>query len=176
MFENGAFLCHFRSLEREKGLGMNRTLLLAAAVLAAASLPTPAQSAHSEMAQATPSPPANSVLTPIVRSGKTIAGQPLRLPAGDTEVVAATVEIPVGGATTIHKHPWSRFVYVERGRVRVVNHDTGETREFSAGQLFPEVVAQWHEGRAVGGSPVKLIVIDLVPRGVNNSVMQGAHQ
>lgn len=86
-------------------------------------------------------------------------------------MVAAAVEIPAGGSTPIHQHPWSRFVYVERGPLRVVNHDTGKTRDFQSGQVIPEVVAQWHEGRAIAG-PVRVIVIDLVPPGVNNTIMR----
>ena len=116
-------------------------------------------------------PPATTV-TPIVRSAQTISGQPLKLPQGAAEVAAAAVEIPAGGALPIHQHPWSRFVYVERGSLRVVNHDTGASMDFKAGQVLAEVVAQWHEAKALGNSPVRLIVIDLVPPGVNNTVMK----
>jgi quercetin dioxygenase-like cupin family protein len=114
---------------------------------------------------------ANSVTKPIVRTATTIAGQPLRLPGGRAEMVASAVEIPAGGSTPIHQHPWSRFVYVERGPLRVVNHDTGKMRDFQTGDVFPEVVFQWHEGRAIAG-PVRVIVIDVVPPGVNNSIMR----
>jgi hypothetical protein len=44
--------------------------------------------------------------------------------------------------------------------------------DFQAGQLLPEVVGQWHEAKALGASGVRLIVIDLVPPGVNNMVMK----
>jgi quercetin dioxygenase-like cupin family protein len=115
--------------------------------------------------------PAKVVTTPIVRSGQTISNQPLRLPQGAAEMVAAAIEIAPGGATPIHQHPWSRFVYVEKGPVRIVNHDTGATLDFQSGQVLPEVVGQWHEGRALS-APVRLIVIDVVPPGVNNTVMR----
>jgi hypothetical protein len=46
--------------------------------------------------------------------------------------------------------------------------------DFQAGQLLPEVVAQWHEAKALGANPVRLIVIDLVPPGVINMVMKPA--
>lgn len=111
-------------------------------------------------------------VTPILRSRRTISDQPLKLPQGEAEVVAATVDIPVGGKLPIHQHPWSRFVYVERGSLRVVNHDSGATKDFNAGQVMPEVVAQWHEAQALGPTPVRLVVIDLVPPGVNNTVMK----
>jgi quercetin dioxygenase-like cupin family protein len=87
-------------------------------------------------------------------------------------MVATVVDIPAGGVTTIHQHPWSRFVYVERGPLRVVNQDTGQTHDFQTGQAFAEVVAQWHQGHATGAQGVRLIVIDLVPPGVTNMVMR----
>lgn len=115
-----------------------------------------------------------AVTTPLVRTGRTISNQQLRLPQGDAEVVAAAIDIPAGGATPVHQHPWSRFVYVERGPVRIINHDTGESRDFATGTLLPEVIAQWHEAQALT-SPVHLVVIDLVPPGVSNMAMKPAH-
>jgi quercetin dioxygenase-like cupin family protein len=117
-------------------------------------------------------PSGKPVTTSLGRSSTTISGQPLRLPQGAAEVAAAIIDIPQGGATPIHQHPWSRFVYVERGPVRIINHDTGATLDFQSGQFLPEVVAQWHEGRAPGPGPVRLVVIDVVPPGVNNTVMR----
>jgi quercetin dioxygenase-like cupin family protein len=119
-----------------------------------------------------PSAMPNSVSTPIVRTARTVSGQPLKLPQGTAEMVAAAVEIPANGMTNIHQHPWSRFVYVERGPVRIINHDTGETQEFKTGDTFAEVVAQWHEGRAPGPRGARLVVIDLVPPGVTNMKMR----
>lgn len=114
-------------------------------------------------------PPLGS--SPPVRTATTISGQPLKLPQGPAEMISARVVIPAGGATPIHQHPWSRFVYVEQGPLRVVNHDTGQSRDFPSGTVLPEVVAQWHEGRAIAG-PVTIIVIDLVPPGASNMIMR----
>jgi quercetin dioxygenase-like cupin family protein len=113
-------------------------------------------------------------VTPILRTARTIAGQPLKLPPGKSEMVAVAVDIPAGGALPIHQHPWSRFFYVERGTLRVVNESTHKSTDFTAGQVLPEAVAQWHHGEAAGDGPVRLIVIDLVPPGVNNTVMKPA--
>ena len=119
--------------------------------------------------------PPKLTTTPIVRTSKTVSNQPLKLPQGEAEIVAVAVDIPVGGATPIHQHSWQRIVYVEKGPLQVVNHDTGETKEFDSGTVLPEVVAQWHEGRAPSQA-VRLIVVDLVPPGVNNMVMKPAQQ
>ena len=149
-----------------------RKLLIATGVLAACAAAAGSSMQLGQAGQAaTGHAAANSVTTPIVRTATTITGQPLRLPGGRAEMVAAAVEIPAGGSTPIHQHPWSRFVYVERGPLRVVNHDTGKMRDFQTGEVFPEVVFQWHEGRAIAG-PVRVIVIDVVPPGVNNSILR----
>ena len=111
------------------------------------------------------------VVTPIVRTATTISGQPLRLPQGAAEMVAASVDIPAGGRVMLHRHPWSRFVYVESGRIAVRNRDTGTTTEAAAGQALAEVVNQWHEADALDGAPARLVVIDVVPPGVVNVEM-----
>jgi quercetin dioxygenase-like cupin family protein len=113
--------------------------------------------------------PEKMVTTPILRTRLTSSNQPLKLPQGEAELVAIAVDIPAGGATSIHQHPWSRFAYVEKGELRVLNHDTGEARDFKSGEVLSEAVGQWHEGRATSG-PVRLIVFDLVPPGATNTV------
>jgi quercetin dioxygenase-like cupin family protein len=148
---------------------MKIELLLAATVLALGACASAEAMAQTHAPEAAASPKA--VVTPLTRTGKTISGQPLRLPQGDAEVVAAAVEIPAGGSLPIHKHPWSRIVYVEQGVLTVANLDTGATLDFTSGQVLPEVIDQWHEARA-GAGPVKLVVIDLVPPGVTNMVMK----
>lgn len=114
----------------------------------------------------------NAVSKEVVRTATTVSGQPLRLPRGKAEMVAYTVEIPANGLTTIHQHPWSRFVYVERGPLTVTDQDTGKVHKFQSGQVFGEVVAQWHQGHAPGAQGARLVVIDLVPPGVTNMKMR----
>jgi quercetin dioxygenase-like cupin family protein len=113
-----------------------------------------------------------ALITSITKTTQTISGQPLKLPQGPAEMVAISVDIPAGAALAIHKHPWSRFFYVERGTLRVVNHDTGGSHDFKAGEVQAEAIGEWHEGRAVGNGPVRVIVIDLVPPGATNTVFK----
>jgi quercetin dioxygenase-like cupin family protein len=127
----------------------------------------PAASTATSVAGAEP----NAVSKQIARTATTVSGQALRLPQGKAEMVAYTVDIPANGLTTIHQHPWSRFVYVERGPLKVTDQDTGQVHEFQTGQVFPEVVAQWHQGSA-GPAGARLTVIDLVPPGVTNMEMR----
>ena len=118
---------------------------------------------------ASPSP----TITPVIRTDRTVSGQPLRLPQGPAEFVGAVVDIPVGATIPLHQHPWSRFAYIERGTIRVVNRDTGAVLEFKAGQMAAESVGQWHEASVVGSEPVRLIIFEIVPPGVVNGVYPG---
>lgn len=111
------------------------------------------------------------VATPIIRTSTTISGQPLKLPQGPAEMVATAIDIPANGRIALHRHPWSRFVYVERGRIAVHNRVTGATTEGAAGQVIAEVVGQWHEASSLDSAPARLVVIDLVPPGVTNMEM-----
>lgn len=144
---------------------MRVPVLFWAALTAFSVAPLPAQPGTSV------AEPTKMVTTPILRTRLTSSNQPLKLPQGDAELVAVTVEIPAGGATSVHQHPWSRFAYVEKGRIRVINHDTGQAKDFRAGEVLSEAVGQWHEGRAIDG-PVRLIVFDIVPPGVTNTTGQ----
>jgi quercetin dioxygenase-like cupin family protein len=143
-----------------------RVAILILALLAATSAPAPLYLAQPSVTEARPE---KMVTTPILRTRLTSSNHPLKLPQGEAELVAVAVDIPTGGATSIHQHPWSRFAFVEKGQIRVLNHDTGEARDFKSGEVLSEAVGQWHEGRATAG-PVRLIVFDVVPPGVTNTV------
>jgi len=121
---------------------------------------------------ASKSGPSAVKVTQLVHTQSTLSGQPLKLPKGAAEMDAIAVDIPAGQSLPIHEHPWSRLFYVERGTLRVINHDTGKSMDFKAGQAGAEAVGQWHEGRAVGEGPVRVIAIDLVPPGAKNTIME----
>jgi quercetin dioxygenase-like cupin family protein len=113
---------------------------------------------------------AQPATTPIVRTETTTTGQPLRAPPSPFQLVVNRVDLPAGGTIPTHKHPWQRYVYVEAGAIRVVNHDTGTATDFAAGQVIVEAVDQWHEGRVIGDAPARLIVVDQVPPGTSNAI------
>ena len=116
-----------------------------------------------------PVPGRNSVSKELLRTDKTLSGQPLRFGQAGAQVVAFATNFPANGRTTFHKHPWSRFVYVERGPLWVTNFDRHKTDEFQTGQAGAEAVGEWHQGHA-GPKGARLIVFDLVPPGTVNVV------
>ena len=146
---------------------MRRKILVGLAVLAASGC---APSKQTSTAVPTAAPRAN--ITVVNRASTTITGQPLALPPAPWEAVMSVSDLPPGGALPMHKHPWPRYAYVERGRLSVTYEAAGLTREFGPGEAVVEAIDQWHEGRVVGTEPVRLILFDQVPRGATNVVVR----
>ncbi len=53
-----------------------------------------------------------AVVTPVLKTDKTITGGKLTLPQGDVEVAVSQYEIAPGATLPIHKHPYPRYAYV----------------------------------------------------------------
>jgi quercetin dioxygenase-like cupin family protein len=109
-------------------------------------------------------------VTPLTSAVTTNSGQPIVLPQGPVQVSVSRVVIPAGSKLPVHKHPYPRYAYVEAGRIRVTNIDTGGEVEFAPGGFIGEAVGQWHTGQAMGPDDVRLLVIDQHPPGPTNTI------
>ncbi|GGA96232.1 hypothetical protein GCM10011491_25780 [Brucella endophytica] len=109
-------------------------------------------------------------ITPLLKSNKTITGQSVALPQGDVEVVLYEYEMAPGTALPVHKHPYPHYAYILSGTLRIFNEDTGQSRTFKPGDFIIEAFNQWHTGMNVGQDPVRMIVIDQVPKGEDNII------
>jgi quercetin dioxygenase-like cupin family protein len=115
---------------------------------------------------------ASVVVKPVTSSSTTAAGDPVVLPQKDAQVVVSMFEIPVGAKLPVHKHPFPRYGYVLEGALQVTNTETGKTEVFKAGDFILESVGHWHQGRSEGQAPTKLLVIDLIEKGANNTLLK----
>lgn len=123
--------------------------------------------------QAEESNPAPAVVvTPVMTTDVTASGQPIVLPQKDAEVSASTYDIAPGAKLPVHKHPYPRYAYVLAGKLSVTNVDTGKTNIYETGGFIVEAVGQWHKAANIGSDAVKLLVIDMAPKGTNNVVKQ----
>ena len=111
-----------------------------------------------------------AVATPLSTAVTTNSGQPIALPQGPVQVSVSRVVIPAGSKLPVHRHPYPRYAYVEAGRIRVTNVDTGGEVEFAPGGFIVEAIGQWHTGLALGTEDVRLLVIDQHPPGETNTV------
>ncbi len=116
---------------------------------------------HAEVsAQAEPSPtgPVGLTLTPVLQASQTFTGQPIRFPQSDNQLVAVLAEVAPGGQVGRHLHPNPVFVYMLEGTLTIEMEGHG-THAFSAGESLAEVVNTWHNGRNLGDTPVRFLLI-----------------
>jgi quercetin dioxygenase-like cupin family protein len=110
-------------------------------------------------------------VTPLHSTETTASGQPIVLPRGDVEVIASTYEIAPGAKLPEHKHPYPRYGYVEAGRLRITNIETGKSVDYGPGDFVVESLRQWHKAENIGTDTVKLLVIDQVKPGQSNTIL-----
>jgi len=145
-----------------------KMIATAAAALAAGCSTQPAAPADNQAA-ATPAPapaPSNPVQT---RYDHTITGQPLRPPPTPFQLLVTQVTYPPNHVIACHKHSWPRYVYVQSGHLRVTTYNPLAVHNFTAGQVVVEAIDQWHEGRVMGPEPLRLVAMEQVPPGRDNS-------
>jgi quercetin dioxygenase-like cupin family protein len=108
----------------------------------------------------------------ILSTRLTASGQAILSPAKPLQVVATISELGPGESTPVHKHPYLRYDYVLEGRIQVTNFVTGKTDIVSAGQFVVDPVGQWHQGKAMDGKRVRLLIIDQAPVGEGNLILR----
>lgn len=111
-------------------------------------------------------------VTPILTTLNTSSGQPIVMPQKDVQISVSTYDIPAGAKLPEHKHPHPRYGYMQSGTLRVTNLDVNKTETYSAGSFILEAVDQWHKAENIGSEPVKLLVIDVKPKGAVATVLK----
>jgi len=112
------------------------------------------------------------VVTPLASTKVTADGQPIILPQKNAQLLVSTYDIPAGATLPVHKHPFPRYAYVLTGTLQVTYIDTGKSEVFKAGDFIVEVMGPWHQGTNIGPTPIKLLVIDQVEEGAQNTVLR----
>ena len=110
----------------------------------------------------------------IALTSQTASGQPIPSPKGPLQVTATISELGPGEATIVHKHPYLRYDYILEGRIQVTNFVTGKVDIVGAGQFVVDPIDQWHQGKAMDGKRVRLLVIDTAPAGQSNLIPKQA--
>jgi quercetin dioxygenase-like cupin family protein len=134
-------------------------LAITVPVLAAATaLVLKDQAAEAQSNQQAPVGPVGLTLTPILQTSTTFSGQPIRFPQSDGQIVAVLAEVAPGGQVGRHLHPNPLFVYILEGTLTIEMEGHG-THAFHAGEGLAEVVNTWHNGRNLGDTPVKFLIV-----------------
>jgi quercetin dioxygenase-like cupin family protein len=111
-----------------------------------------------------------ATLIPVLKASTTMSGQPITFVQTDRpEVTSSLLTLAPGGETGRHYHPTSSFNYVFEGTI-TIEFDTGERREFQAGEAYMETVDTIHNARNLGNVPMKLIVATFSEQGRPNVI------
>lgn len=109
---------------------------------------------------------------PILHAKTDAAGHAIKYPStGVPELTGYLVEIPPGGETGWHMHPYPCMAYVLSGKVEV-EQKGGPVRKYKAGDSFAEMVKTQHIGRNHGKKPVKILLFVAGVDGVGPSARQ----
>jgi quercetin dioxygenase-like cupin family protein len=69
----------------------------------------------------------------------------------------------------VHQHLYPRYAYVLEGQLRVTEVRTHRTTDYRKGDFVVEMIRQEHFGENIGKAPLRLLVIDIVPRNVTEN-------
>ena len=98
--------------------------------------------------------------------GKALPGYP----SGQAEIQILKITIPAGVTLPWHHHPVMSAAYVIKGQLKVDLLE-GESRVISAGDTLVEVVNTVHQGQALAGSDVEVVVFYAGKRGTPITVL-----
>ncbi len=112
------------------------------------------------------------VVLPLGTFSKTASGKPITLPQKNVQVIVSTYEIAPGAKLPVHKHPSARYASVQAGTLEVTNVDTGQSTIYRTGDFIIEMIGEWHRAANIGADTVKLLVIDQIEEGTQNTILQ----
>lgn len=124
-------------------------------------------------ASATDEKPKPVAAQTVMKTSTSWDGKPIIYPSGASEISVLSIEIASGQETGWHSHPVPSFAYVLAGTLEVTEA-TGKSKIVRTGEMLAEVVNTSHNGRAIGGAPVKLIVLYAGAAGHALSEVRGA--
>ena len=102
--------------------------------------------------------PVGFTATTLLQTSTTVRDQPIRFPQGDNQFTAVLGEIAPGGQAGRHMHTVPLLVYILEGSLSIEMEGHG-THVVSAGEAFTEVVNTWHNGRNLGSTPARFLIV-----------------
>ncbi|MDD5276075.1 MAG: cupin domain-containing protein [Methylovulum sp.] len=96
-------------------------------------------------------------VTELIKTTTSWDGKQIVYPAGQPEITGLLIEIAPGKQTNWHLHPYPSFAFILEGSLEVTLKD-GKVKHLQAGDPLVEVVNTPHNGRNIGGTPLKIMV------------------
>jgi len=106
----------------------------------------------------------------ILSTGTTVAGEPIRYPAGAPALIRAVeIILQPGQQTGWHIHPVPLFGYILEGELTVDYGPKGQ-RIYRRGDALVEAMNEAHNGRNTGQNPMKILAVFTGMDGIQDTV------
>ena len=99
-----------------------------------------------------------TLLTPVLKTGTDIIGQPITYPNGKATVTAAIVTLAPGVETGWHTHAVPLFVQILEGEISV-DYGSKGIKIYKKGDTLMEAMNWPHNGKNTGSIPVKISAV-----------------
>jgi len=102
--------------------------------------------------------PAGFKAHPLLKTGQTRDGEPIRYPGGKPEILSVIGTIESGGRTPLHQHPVPVYVYILEGEVELQTEDR-QPHKYKTGEAYIEALNRNHQLFNKGNALAKVLVV-----------------
>ena len=100
----------------------------------------------------------------ILETNTTVMGQEIMYPSDFAKITSKIITIPVDGETGYHTQEFPLFAYIMEGKISITYGDDSSdaefiTKEFHKGDSFVEAINYYHNGKNIGDTPAKILVV-----------------
>lgn len=110
-----------------------------------------------------------TLLTPLVKGGTDVLGEPLAYPDGPVDITTAIVTVAPSAETGWHLHEVPLFAYILEGELTVDYGEKG-TKTYRPGDSVLEAMNWPHNGTNTGTVPMRLVAVYMGGGGKANTV------
>ena len=110
-----------------------------------------------------------TLLTPLVKGGTDVLGEPLAYPEGPINITTAIVTVAPGAETGWHLHEVPLFAYILEGEL-TVDYGTKGKKTYRTGDSVLEAMNWPHNGTNTGSVPMRLVAVYMGGGGKANTV------
>ena len=107
----------------------------------------------------------------LLRTDRTIIGQPFEYPSGTAQITGAIVTMIPGQETGWHVHDAPLFAHILQGEL-TVDYGSNGSRTYKTGDSLVEAFKTRHNGKNTGDVPVRILVVFAGAEGVPNTVVE----
>lgn len=108
-------------------------------------------------------------VAPLASGGKNIVGEKIIYPTrADANVVSAIVTLKPGEETGWHTHAVPLFGYVLQGDLEI-SYRGHKSKKFTKGDSLLEAMTVAHNGRNIGTTPVRILVVLMSAKGIEHT-------